>query len=316
MPVEQPSNIYREKLTSLYHGLALWKPNPVEDIYNQVSIGDVGYISSEGIFIRMFNVTLPWDDRSNRRLAEPEPYDPLTLASIVRENFGQVDYYSRHVSRGENSGNIQAAIPEQTEGVTYICRGPGALLSLPCGGYREDAIHKRMFRERIRDNVDNWFNWSRNADLPVDRMDDLILVTGCTLVTSYASAVLDDYIADAQISLVSRPLNNGGASFVWSNIRGTIEYHDSQLNPNIPSAPRNRCVFIRGFRAKRVLFWTKPIRAAAEPHLDDPDDTDDPDDDRTEDIQVNQVPYVPEYLDPLNGVLNYIAEVRLPGYDH
>jgi hypothetical protein len=88
-----------------------------------------------------------------------------------------------------------------------------------------------MFQERIRDNVDSWFNWSRNADLPVDRMDDLILVTGCTLVTSYASAVLDDYIADAQISLVSRPLNNGGAIFVWSNIRGTVEYHDSQLNP-------------------------------------------------------------------------------------
>jgi hypothetical protein len=88
-----------------------------------------------------------------------------------------------------------------------------------------------MFRERIRDNVDNWFKWSRNVDLPVDRMDDLILVTGCTLVTSYASAVLDDYIANAQISLVHRPLNNGGASFIWSNIRGTIEYHDSQLNP-------------------------------------------------------------------------------------
>ena len=119
----------------------------------------------------------------------------------------------------------------RTEGVTYTCRGPGALLSLPCGGSREDAIHKRMFRERIRDNVDNWFNWSRNADLPVDRMDDLILVTGCTLVTSYASAVLDDYVADAQISLVSTLLKNEGASFAWGKIRGTIEYHDGQLKP-------------------------------------------------------------------------------------
>jgi hypothetical protein len=113
MPVEKPSNIYREQLTSLYHGLALWNPNPVEDIYNQVSIGDVGYISSEGVFIRMFNLTLPWNDRSNRRLAEPDPYDPLTLASIIRGRFGQVDHYSRHVSRKENAGNIQAASPEQ-----------------------------------------------------------------------------------------------------------------------------------------------------------------------------------------------------------
>jgi hypothetical protein len=62
-------------------------------------------------------------------------------------------------------------------------------------------------------------------------MDDLILVTGCTLVTSYASAVLDDYVADAQISLVSTLLKNEGASFAWGKIRGTIEYHDSQLKP-------------------------------------------------------------------------------------
>jgi hypothetical protein len=123
----------------------------------------------------------------------------------------------------------------RAEGVTYTCKGIGALLSLPCGGYREDAIHKRIFQERIRDDVDSWLNWSRNADLPVDRMDDLILVTGCTLATSYASAVLDEHIEDAQISLVSRSLNNGGASFVWSNRRGTMEYHDSQLSPVCPS---------------------------------------------------------------------------------
>ena len=119
----------------------------------------------------------------------------------------------------------------RTEGVTYICRGPGALLSLPCGGYREDAVHRSMFGERIRDNVDRWFNWSRNVDLPVDRTDDLILVTGCTLVTSYALAVFDDHDEGAEISLASQLLNNGGASSVWSNIRGTVEYRDSQLSP-------------------------------------------------------------------------------------
>lgn len=94
----------------------------------------------------------------------------------------------------------------RTEGVTYICRGPGALLSLPCGGVREDVIHKRNFRESIWDNVNRWFNWSRNIGLPVNRMDDLILVTGCTLVTSYALAVFDDHdTRDAQVSLASTP---------------------------------------------------------------------------------------------------------------
>ena len=32
---------------------------------DHVSIADVGYVS-EGAFIRMFNVPLPWDDQSNR----------------------------------------------------------------------------------------------------------------------------------------------------------------------------------------------------------------------------------------------------------
>ena len=113
MPREQPPNIYRDQLTSLYHGLALWNPDPVEDIYDQVSIGDVGYISSEGRFIRFFNVTLPWDSQSNRRLAQPEPYDPLTQASITRENFGPVNRCSRTVSGVENAENTQADTPAQ-----------------------------------------------------------------------------------------------------------------------------------------------------------------------------------------------------------
>ena len=113
MPVECPSDVYREQLSSLYHGLALWKPNPV-GLYDQVSIGDVGYVS-EGAFIRMFNVTLPWDDESNRKFGKPDSYDVLNLNSftIRREALGKVEYYSRHVLREENANNALAASPEQ-----------------------------------------------------------------------------------------------------------------------------------------------------------------------------------------------------------
>ena len=114
MPVKHPFDIYREQLWPPYYGFALWKPNPVEGVYNQVSIGDVGYIS-QGAFIRMFNVTLSWDDESNKALGEPCRHDPLRLGdfAISRERFGQVDYYSRRVLREENSGNTQASSPDQ-----------------------------------------------------------------------------------------------------------------------------------------------------------------------------------------------------------
>jgi hypothetical protein len=67
MPVDQPWNVYREQLSALYHGYALWEPSPMGGLYDMVSIGDVGYVYN-GSFYRMFNVTLPWDDPSNNRL--------------------------------------------------------------------------------------------------------------------------------------------------------------------------------------------------------------------------------------------------------
>ena len=109
----------------------------------------------------------------------------------------------------------------------YKCRGRGALLSLPNGGFRQDVIHTKVFQKYIGDNVVNWFNWSKDKGLPVESMEDLVFVYGCTLVTSWAAAAFDDNTGNAQLSLASRTLDNGGTGFIWSNIRGTVEYHDS-----------------------------------------------------------------------------------------
>jgi hypothetical protein len=78
--------------------------------------------------------------------------------------------------------------------------------------------------------VAGWFHWSKVRGLPIERMEDLVLIYGCTLVTSWAAAAFDDISTGAQVSLASRTHQNGGASFVWSNIYGTVECHDSQLD--------------------------------------------------------------------------------------
>ena len=62
-------------------------------------------------------------------------------------------------------------------------------------------------------------------------MEDLFLVSGCTLVTSWAAIAFVDDAMDAEISLASRTLDNGGASFVWSNIRGRLLYRNSRFEP-------------------------------------------------------------------------------------
>ena len=109
MSVDQPFNIYREQLSSQYHGLALWDPKPVENLHKQpdhVSIGDVGYLYN-GAFIRMFNVTLPWDDPSNGLLGKPEKYErikPSDFGSICDNEIREGEYYTLRVSKVDNIG--------------------------------------------------------------------------------------------------------------------------------------------------------------------------------------------------------------------
>jgi hypothetical protein len=88
-----------------------------------------------------------------------------------------------------------------------------------------------VFEDYIEDYVDSWFTWAQKNRLGVERVEDLILVSGCTLVTSWAAAAFVDDTMDAEIALAGRTLNNGGASFVWSNIQGHVLYHNSRFEP-------------------------------------------------------------------------------------
>jgi hypothetical protein len=117
------------------------------------------------------------------------------------------------------------------EGVTYDCRGHGALLFLPHGGRRADIIRTKVFEDYIRDHVVSWFTWAQKNQQGIERMEDLILVSGCTLVSSWAAAAFVYNDMEAKVSLARRTLSNGGEYFVWSNIRGSVEYHDSNVNP-------------------------------------------------------------------------------------
>ncbi|KAH9960031.1 hypothetical protein BC827DRAFT_1384519 [Russula dissimulans] len=156
----EPFNIYREQLSSLYQGVALWEPNPVKELYDQVSIDNVGYVH-KGFFYCMFNVTLPPDDPSNNKLG---------------------------------SKNVAAINPANP-------------------------------------NDPNDPNDPNENKLDVERMEDLILVSGCTLVTSWAAAAFVDPSAKMEISLAVQSFNNGGAHFTWSNIHGMMVYHNSHSGP-------------------------------------------------------------------------------------
>ena len=123
----------------------------------------------------------------------------------------------------------------------FTIRKRGALLSLPNGGRHEDAIRTKVFEDYMRDHVDRWFNWAQNNKLDVEQMEDLILVSGCTLVTSWAAAAFVDDTKDTEISLVSSP-RNYDTRFDWRHIRGRVIYHDSNTRPEASPFPRLRLV--------------------------------------------------------------------------
>jgi hypothetical protein len=114
MSVDPPFAVYRDQLAPLSHGLALWNPNPPKKIYNNVTIGDVGYLHG-GMFIRMFNVTLPWNHPSNGILGYPEPYDPLDCGpypNTIEARFDKVNHCSRFVTVETNVGDGQVVAPD------------------------------------------------------------------------------------------------------------------------------------------------------------------------------------------------------------
>lgn len=153
----------------------------------------------------------------------------------------------------------------------------------------------------------SWFEWSKNIGLGVGSMEDLIIVSGCTLVTSWGAAVFPEHDLEAAISLADHALPNGGGRFVWGNINGAVPHHNSQLesvrSPVCVLSPwtdfssyqkdnsspmMNQCVFVRGFRAKRGFPGLKRIRAAAGPLPDDPENS------PGDEMQVTGVPNDPD----------------------
>ena len=104
---------------------------------------------------------------------------------------------------------------------------------LPNGCRSVDIIRTKLFEDYIRDNVDNWFRCAKKRGLPVEHMEDFILVTGCTLATSWAAAAFDGTTSrdldDMEVSLEVQKSDGSDseAQFVWHNIRGNVEHHHS-----------------------------------------------------------------------------------------
>ena len=76
----------------------------------------------------------------------------------------------------------------------------GAVLCLPMKAKKEDTLARTKFGKWMIRHIDCWFAWARQLELEVDRMEDIILVTGTHRTRSCANVAFPGGQQDAQVS--------------------------------------------------------------------------------------------------------------------
>ena len=98
---------------------------------------------------------------------------------------------------------------------------------VPQDGHREESIRMKAFEDYIRDNVVSWFNWSKSHKLQVDVMEELILITGCTVVDSWAASTVAfvGHSELAEISPLAQTPDRSDRSFEVGDFEGVVTQH-------------------------------------------------------------------------------------------
>ena len=91
--------------------------------------------------------------------------------------------------------------PRDRGEVSFSCREKqGAVLSLPIQAKRENTVVRKDFGQWMIEHIDQWFTWVRNIGFEIDRMEDLVLVTGTDCARSWANVAFLGGQADARVS--------------------------------------------------------------------------------------------------------------------
>jgi len=298
---------FREELAIKYPtlGHALWEPDP-GGLYESVEVGDVGLIRT-GHFHRLFNALLPRDHPSNLSSYNgsnyPQQLQPRTLNHINKSTNRQKDFRSRSVTKEAHGPNVFVLIrPDDDTSITFSCSGTkGALISLPVPAQCEDTIAHGDFSKWITRNIDDCMRLAEDLGWGVNRMEDIILVTGRHLAKSWVNVAFSESRRGAQVSFGVRVSGVSGVHLEERNGTGG----ELKLGPSGENLPENQCIFVRGYRVVRLLnIWPK-LRGLAGPapdiHEPGPGSG----------LELISIPADTDYQDPLHVLLEYVAEVNI-----
>ena len=76
----------------------------------------------------------------------------------------------------------------------------GAVLYLPIQAKGENTVASADFGKWIIKHIDRWFAWARQLGLGINRMEDIILVTGTHRTRSWTNVAFPKDQGDARVS--------------------------------------------------------------------------------------------------------------------
>lgn len=111
--------------------------------------------------------------------------------------------------------------PEDDSQVTFSCNGKqGALLSLPVQAHGEDTVAFGDFGKWMIKHIDAWFAFARRLGLGINRMEDIILVTGRHLTKSWVNVAFTQRRQDAGVSFDVHASGHSHVSLEQEYVRG------------------------------------------------------------------------------------------------
>ena len=90
----------------------------------------------------------------------------------------------------------------------------GAVLCLPIQAKGKNTVAITRFKKWIIRNIDRWFAWARQLELGVERMEDIILVTGTHRTRSWTNVAFPGGQRGAQ-ALFGSVADHQGVSIQW-----------------------------------------------------------------------------------------------------
>src|SRR6266702_5152511 len=91
--------------------------------------------------------------------------------------------------------------PKISAGVSFSSRRKqGAVLSLPIQARCENTVALGDFGEWMIKHIDRWFSWARDLGMGINRMEDIVLVTGAHLTRSWTNVAFLEGQTKARVS--------------------------------------------------------------------------------------------------------------------